>query len=85
MANELRDQALAELLTRFGTVRKLGGSQSMFIVGDDAARVYFRYSKLHPNRRQSTFYGLRQQDLYCSFLDYANVYNSYNRLSGESQ
>ena len=61
MANDIRESALAELRTRFGTVRKLSGSQSMYSVGDDAARVYFRYSKVHPGGR--TFYGLRQEDL----------------------
>jgi hypothetical protein len=34
---------------------------SLYEVGEGAARVYIRYSKVH--RRNQTFYGLRQEDL----------------------
>ena len=61
MPNDIKEIALAELRTRFGNIRKLGGSQSMYTIGNDAARVYFRYSKVHGGK--STFYGLRAQDL----------------------
>jgi len=37
------------------------GSESLFVLGADAARIYFRYSKVHENRR--TFFGLREVDL----------------------
>lgn len=37
------------------------GSESLFVIGNDAARIYIRYSKLHPDGR--TFFGLRQIDL----------------------
>ena len=53
---------LDTLTVRFGKFRKLADSQSLFEIGDNAARVYFRYSKLHPGRR--TFFGLRKVDLH---------------------
>src|SRR5437762_1113441 len=61
MARDITEAALAELRARFGNIRKLSGSQSMYVIGDDAARVYFRYSKVHAGKRP--FYGLRAQDL----------------------
>ena len=42
-------------------LRKLGKSQSLYEVGNDAARIYIRYSKIHS--RNQTFYGLRRDDL----------------------
>jgi len=62
---------LETLRERFGELHKLKGSESLFKVGDDAARIYFRYSKVHPGGR--TFFGLREVDLrklegYNSFL-----------------
>jgi hypothetical protein len=61
MANELKPALLGELKNRFGSLRKLEGTQSLYEIGDKAARVYIRYSKLH-NRNQA-FYGLRKEDL----------------------
>lgn len=39
----------------------MDGSDSLFNLGDDAARIYIRYSKVHPGGR--TFFGLRDVDL----------------------
>ena len=61
MANAPKAAVLDELRRRYGEVRKLKGSRSLFSVGDEAARIYFRYSKVHPKGR--TFFGLRQADL----------------------
>ena len=61
MANNLKADVLGGLTARFGKVEKLGGSQSLFDVGDGALRVYFRYSKVHSGSR--AFYGLRKDDL----------------------
>jgi hypothetical protein len=61
VANEVKERFLSDLHGRFGLVRKLPGSQSMFELGSGAARLYIRYSKVHGGDR--TFYGLRQQDL----------------------
>lgn len=61
MANPTKSKVLDDLQQRFGEVRKLKGSESLFAIGDEAARIYFRYSKVHEGGR--TFFGLRQVDL----------------------
>jgi hypothetical protein len=52
---------LEALRKRFGELHKIAGSESLFTVGDEAARIYVRYSKVHPRGR--TFFGLREVDL----------------------
>jgi len=61
MANETKRSFLKELNNRYGSLRKLERSQSLFEIGDSAVRVYIRYSKIHGGDR--TFYGLREEDL----------------------
>jgi len=61
MAKEIKVSLLEDLSKRFGSIRKLEGSQSLYDLGDGAARIYVRYSKVH--RRNQAFYGLRQEDL----------------------
>jgi len=61
MANLFKSKVLGDLGDRFGNVRKLKGSESLFVVGDDAARIYIRYSRVHAGGR--TFFGLREVDL----------------------
>lgn len=61
MPNPVKAAFLEELSKRFGSPRKLQNSQSLFEVGQDAVRLYFRYSKKHPGNR--TFFGLRKVDL----------------------
>src|SRR5438309_8064857 len=61
MANSTTPQVVAEMQASFGEMRRLPGSNSMFVVGNEAARVYFRYSKVHG--RGQAFFGLRQVDL----------------------
>ena len=61
MPNLHKASLLETLRERFGTLRQIKGSQSLFTLGDDAARIYVRYSKLHPRGR--TFFGLREIDL----------------------
>jgi hypothetical protein len=56
-----KNEVLESMRRRFGKVSKLPGGNSLFSVGDDAARVYFRYSKVHAGGR--TFFGLRKVDL----------------------
>lgn len=46
---------------RFGKLKKLPKSLSLFDLPNDTARIYIRYSKVH-GRKQS-FYGLRYEDL----------------------
>jgi hypothetical protein len=52
---------LQSLRKQFGELHKLPESQSLFVIGNDAARIYYRYSKLHGARR--AFFGLRESDL----------------------
>ena len=61
MPNTHKANLLAGLRGRFGELHKIGGSQSLFVLGADAARVYIRYSKVHAHGR--TFFGLRDVDL----------------------
>jgi hypothetical protein len=61
MPNPVKAAFLEELTRRFGTPRKLENSYSLYEVGRDAIRLYFRYSKKHPDNR--TFFGLRKVDL----------------------
>lgn len=61
MPNPYKTNLLGELRRRFGELHKLPGSQSLFSLGADAARIYFRYSKIHEGGR--TFFGLRDVDL----------------------
>jgi hypothetical protein len=76
MPNQHKVALLGEIQRRFGALEKLPNSNSLFSVGGDAARIYLRYSKLHPDGR--TFFGLREDDLrqlagrnafICFFLD----------------
>jgi hypothetical protein len=61
VANSNKQSVVSELERRLGRLKKLDSSQSLYSVGNDAARIYFRYSKVHPGSR--TFFGLRSIDL----------------------
>src|SRR5579863_3362022 len=61
MASSRKSNIVDDLRQRFGDVRKLKGSESLFVIGDEGARIYFRYSKVHTGGR--TFFGLREVDL----------------------
>lgn len=61
MANVIKEGFLNDIKKRFGNIRKLDDSLSLYDIGNGAGRVYIRYSKVHP--RGQTFYGLRQKDL----------------------
>jgi hypothetical protein len=61
MANPVKVAFVAELTKRFGVPKKLEGSESLYEIGEDKARLLFRYSKKHPRNR--TFFGLRRVDL----------------------
>lgn len=50
-----KETVLRTIRERFGEVSKLQGGNSLFSIGNDAARVYFRYSKTHENGQ--TFFG----------------------------
>ena len=61
MPNQVKIDFIKELSERFGNVRKLPGSLSLYEIGDGACRVYIRYSKIHG--RNQSFYGIRKEDL----------------------
>ena len=61
VSNTHKANLLATLRERFGELYKIKGSESLFKVGNEAARVYIRYSKVHRGGR--TFFGLREIDL----------------------
>ena len=61
MANLIKTSFLEELSRRYGHLRKLENSKSLFEIGEGGARIYIRYSKVHS--RNQTFYGLREKDL----------------------
>ncbi len=61
MPDRAKPLLLSELGKRYGHIRKLERSQSLYEVGEGAARIYIRYSKIH--KRNEAFYGLRQEDL----------------------
>lgn len=61
MSNIHKSDFLKSLEHRFGQVRMLPTSKSLISIGDDAARIYIRYSKVHEGGR--TFFGLREMDL----------------------
>ena len=62
MANDTKKALLAELTRRYGPLRKLHRSRSLFEVGGGAARIYVRYSRVHEDRNRA-WYGLRKEDL----------------------
>ena len=61
MPNQVKIDFINQLSERFGNVRKLPGSLSLYEIGDGACRVYIRYSKIHG--RNQSFYGIRKEDL----------------------
>jgi hypothetical protein len=61
MPNPVKLAFLENLRKRFGPPRKLENSESLLEIADGRARLYFRYSKRHPQNR--TFFGLRKIDL----------------------
>lgn len=61
MPNQIKIDFLSSFQNRFGKLRKLPNSQSLFELSDGRCRVYVRYSKTHS--RNQTFYGIRKDDL----------------------
>ncbi len=61
MPNPHKAAVLESLRKRFGDLHKIAGSESLFEIGEDAARIYIRYSRVHPGGR--TFFGIREVDL----------------------
>jgi hypothetical protein len=61
MPNDVKAQFLQTMEQRFGRLRRLPRTQSLYDLGEGLARLYIRYSRIHT--RGEAFYGLRQEDL----------------------
>ena len=61
MPNLIKLDFVKVLESKYGKLKKLSSSLSLFEIGNGICRVLIRYSKLHP--RNQTFYGLRKEDL----------------------
>ena len=61
MANLIKTNFISELNRKFGKIKKLPNSQSLYEIGDGLSRIYIRYSKIHA--RKQAFYGIRKEDL----------------------
>ncbi|MFV1885580.1 MAG: hypothetical protein ACMZ7B_13905 [Balneola sp.] len=61
MPNIHKINFLNEVEERFGKLKKLPNSQSLFDLPNNSARLYIRYSKVH--NKNLSFYGLRTDDL----------------------
>ena len=61
MPNPFRTEFLQQLTNKYGRLKKLPGSLSLYEIGDGLVRIYIRYSKVHG--RNQSFYGLRKEDL----------------------
>ena len=61
MPSSTKQEFLSKLKDRYGQIKKLPGSLSLFDLEEVNVRIYVRYSKIHA--RNQTFYGLRDEDL----------------------
>ena len=61
MTKGIKESFLKSLADRYGILRRIAASQSLFDVGESKLRIYVRYSKKHS--RNQMFYGLRDLDL----------------------
>lgn len=61
MPNQVKINFLYSLEKRFGKLKKLPNSLSLFEIGNGLCRIYIRYSKVHS--RNQSFYGIRKEDL----------------------
>jgi hypothetical protein len=61
MPNQIKVSFLNQLEEKYGKLKKLPNSLSLFEIGNNALRIYIRYSKIHG--RNQSFYGIRAEDL----------------------
>jgi len=61
MAKEIKADFFKKLIDKYGAIKKIGNSKSLFETQSSNVRIYVRYSKLH--KRDQMFYGLREEDL----------------------
>lgn len=61
MPNQFKINFLKNLEERYGKLKKLPNSLSLYEIGNGVCRIYIRYSKVHG--RNQSFYGIRKDDL----------------------
>ncbi len=61
MPNQVKISFLSDFEQRYGKLKKLPNSLSLFDLGEGSLKIYIRYSKIH--ERNKSFYGLRYDDL----------------------
>ena len=61
MPNQVKINFLKDLENKYGKLKKLPNSLSLFEIGEGICRIYIRYSKVHS--RNQAFYGIRKEDL----------------------
>jgi len=61
MTTNFKKRFLAELVKRFGALKRIGDGKSLYEIADGTVRIYIRCSAVHPKGK--TFYGLREVDL----------------------
>ena len=61
MPNQVKINFLKDLEDKYGKLKKLPNSLSLFEIGEGICRIYIRYSKVHS--RNQAFYGIRKEDL----------------------
>lgn len=57
----VKDDFYSEITKRYPSLRRLNSSLSLFAIPEADARIYVRYSKMHPGGQ--AFFGLREVDL----------------------
>jgi len=65
MANKYREKVLKNLQKKYGVVKNIGNSYSLYYIPSADFTIYFRYSKISKAGKASekTFYGLRKEDI----------------------
>jgi hypothetical protein len=64
MANQFVQHIRNKIQSDFGKLKKIGDGDSLFEISSNGVIIYFRYSKLtQKTKMQSTFYGLRKEDV----------------------
>ncbi len=78
MPNQFKISFLNNLQERYGKLKKLPNSLSLFEIGDGVCRIYIRYLKVHS--RNQSFYGIRKED-----LKHLDGFNSVICFLGDTQ
>jgi len=61
MPNQIKINFLNKVKEKYGKLKKLPDSLSLYEIGEGVCRIYIRYSRVHS--RNQAFYGIRKDDL----------------------